>query len=143
MLEERWLSPQAVRSYETRGRLRPEEESPIRTPFQRDRDRIVHSKPFRRLRGKTQVFIDPAGDHFRTRLTHTLEAAEGLRVDDPVAVALERRPQAAFLLGNLTSARLVRAHGKRREPVLFVLADSVGEPVRHLSGDLGHQWFLR
>jgi dGTPase len=79
-LEEAWLSPRAVRSYETRGRLRPEEESAVRTPFQRDRDRIVHSKPFRRLKGKTQVFIDPAGDHYRTRMTHTLETSAISRV---------------------------------------------------------------
>ena len=71
--EEHALSPLAVRSYETRGRARPEEECSVRTPFQRDRDRILHSKPFRRLKGKTQVFIDPAGDHYRTRMTHTLE----------------------------------------------------------------------
>jgi len=71
--EESWLSPLAVRSYGTRGRAREEEECRVRTPFQRDRDRILHSKPFRRLKGKTQVFIDPAGDHFRTRMTHTLE----------------------------------------------------------------------
>jgi dGTPase len=71
--EETWLSPLAVRSYETRGRLREEDDCLLRTPFQRDRDRILHSKPFRRLKGKTQVFIDPAGDHYRTRMTHTLE----------------------------------------------------------------------
>src|SRR5438876_6797997 len=71
--EERWLSPLAVRSSETRGRLRSEDDCRLRTPFQRDRDRILHSKPFRRLKGKTQVFIDPAGDHYRTRMTHTLE----------------------------------------------------------------------
>ena len=71
--EERWLSPLAVRSYETRGRAREETPCRLRTPFQRDRDRIVHSKAFRRLRNKTQVWIDPAHDHFRTRLTHTLE----------------------------------------------------------------------
>jgi dGTPase len=73
--EERWLSPLAVRSYETRGRAHPDDECRLRTPFQRDRDRIVHSKAFRRLRHKTQVFVDPEGDHFRTRLTHTLETA--------------------------------------------------------------------
>lgn len=78
--EERELSPLAVRSYATRGRLTPEEECLVRTPFQRDRDRIVHSKPFRRLKGKTQVFIDPAGDHYRTRMTHTLETAGIARV---------------------------------------------------------------
>ena len=74
--EESWLSPLAVRSYETRGRAREEEEErALRTPFQRDRDRIVHTKAFRRLMHKTQVFIDPKGDHYRTRLTHTLETA--------------------------------------------------------------------
>jgi dGTPase len=73
--EDRWLSPLAVRSYESRGRNLPEEECSLRTPFQRDRDRIVHSKAFRRLRLKTQVFVDPDGDHFRTRLTHTIETA--------------------------------------------------------------------
>ncbi len=71
--EDRWLSPLAVRSYASRGRELPEDECRLRTPFQRDRDRIVHSKAFRRLRHKTQVFVDPEGDHFRTRLTHTLE----------------------------------------------------------------------
>src|SRR5438270_1208042 len=71
--EERWLSPLAVRSYDTRGRLREEDDCRLRTPFQRDRDRILHSTPIRRLKGKTQVFIDPAGDHYRTRMTHTLE----------------------------------------------------------------------
>src|ERR1700690_3072683 len=78
--EEMALSPLAVRSYETRGRARPEEPCSVRTPFQRDRDRILHSKPFRRLKGKTQVFIDPAGDHYRTRMTHTLETTAIARV---------------------------------------------------------------
>src|SRR4051812_2656356 len=85
-LEGRWLSPLAVRSYETRGRLRAEDDCRLRTPFQRDRDRILHSKPFRRLKGKTQVFIDPAGDHYRTRITHTLETTAIARV---VARALQ------------------------------------------------------
>jgi dGTPase len=78
--EEQGLSPLAVRSYESRGRAAPEDECRVRTPFQRDRDRIVHSKAFRRLKGKTQVFTAPRGDHFRTRLTHTLEAAGISRV---------------------------------------------------------------
>jgi dGTPase len=85
-VEEHALSPLAVRSYATRGRERSEEECSVRTPFQRDRDRILHSKPFRRLKGKTQVFIDPAGDHYRTRMTHTLETTGIARV---VARALQ------------------------------------------------------
>jgi dGTPase len=85
-LEEHALSPLAVRSYGTRGRERAEDECSVRTPFQRDRDRILHSKPFRRLKGKTQVFIDPAGDHYRTRMTHTLETTGIARV---VARALQ------------------------------------------------------
>ena len=77
------------------GRLREEDECGVRTPFQRDRDRIVHSKPFRRLKGKTQVFIDPAGDHYRTRITHTLEttgiarvAARALRLNEDLTEAI-------------------------------------------------------
>jgi dGTPase len=93
--EERSLSPLAVRSYETRGRLRDEDECRVRTPFQRDRDRLLHSKPFRRLKGKTQVFIDPAGDHYRTRMTHTLETtgiaravARALRLNEDLTEAI-------------------------------------------------------
>ncbi|HXG77619.1 MAG TPA: HD domain-containing protein [Gaiellaceae bacterium] len=89
------LSPFAVRSFETRGRVRAEEECGVRTPFQRDRDRIVHSKPFRRLKGKTQVFVDPAGDHVRTRMTHTLETtaisrvvARALRLNEDLVEAI-------------------------------------------------------
>ena len=70
------LAPQAARSAATRGRLRPEAEDPIRPAFQRDRDRIIHTKAFRRLKHKTQVFFSPAGDHYRTRLTHTLEVSQ-------------------------------------------------------------------
>jgi dGTPase len=92
---EELLSPFAARSYETRGRELPEDESSVRTPFQRDRDRIVHSKPFRRLKGKTQVFIDPDGDHYRTRMTHTLETtaisrvvARALRLNEDLVEAI-------------------------------------------------------
>ena len=77
---EEGLSPFAVRSLETRGRERAEEPCTVRTEFQRDRDRLVHSKTFRRLKGKTQVFIDPSGDHVRTRMTHTLETTAISRV---------------------------------------------------------------
>ena len=93
--EDAWLSPLAVRSYKTRGRERDEEPCLVRTPFQRDRDRIVHSKPFRRLKGKTQVFIDPQGDHYRTRITHTLETtaisrvvARALRLNEDLTEAI-------------------------------------------------------
>lgn len=90
-----WLSPLGVRSFETRGRAQPEEPCGVRTPFQRDRDRLVHSKPFRRLKGKTQVFIDPEGDHYRTRMTHTLETtaisrvvARALRLNEDLVEAI-------------------------------------------------------
>ena len=67
------LSPYATQSIRTKGRKKPEVECEIRTCFQRDRDRIVHCKAFRRLKDKTQVFLSPVGDHYRTRLMHTLE----------------------------------------------------------------------
>ncbi|MDX6487201.1 MAG: dGTPase, partial [Gaiellaceae bacterium] len=93
--EDRWLSPLAVRSYESRGRAYPEDECRLRTPFQRDRDRVLHAKAFRRLRHKTQVFVDPEGDHFRTRLTHTLETtgiartvARALRLNEDLVEAI-------------------------------------------------------
>lgn len=70
------LSPQAMKVRASRGRRFPEADCAYRTAFQRDRDRIIHSKAFRRLKHKTQVFIAPEGDHFRTRLTHTLEVAQ-------------------------------------------------------------------
>ena len=76
---ERLLSPFAAKTFESRGRERAEEPPVARTAFQRDRDRILHSKSFRRLKHKTQVFIAPAGDHYVTRLTHTLETAQVAR----------------------------------------------------------------
>jgi dGTPase len=70
------LAPQAAKSADSRGRLRPEPEDEVRPAFQRDRDRIIHCKAFRRLKHKTQVFFAPTGDHYRTRLTHTLEVSQ-------------------------------------------------------------------
>ena len=75
-LEEKILGEYAAKSSRTRGRERPEEKCDIRTDFQRDRDRIIHCKSFRRMKHKTQVFISPEGDHYRTRLTHTLEVSQ-------------------------------------------------------------------
>ncbi|HHV92944.1 MAG TPA: deoxyguanosinetriphosphate triphosphohydrolase [Firmicutes bacterium] len=74
--ERQYLSPYAALSAESKGRTYPEPACEVRTVFQRDRDRLLHSKAFRRLMGKTQVFISPVGDHYRTRLTHTLEVAQ-------------------------------------------------------------------
>ena len=70
------LSPYAQLAMNTRGRKNPEEECTLRTCYQKDRDKILHSKSFRRLKQKTQVFISPEGDHYRTRMTHTLEVMQ-------------------------------------------------------------------
>lgn len=88
-LEEReceYLSPYATLSKNSKGREKPEEQCDIRPVFQRDRDRILHSKAFRRLKDKTQVFLTPEGDHYRTRLTHTLEVSQNART---IAKALQ------------------------------------------------------
>lgn len=74
--EEAFLSKWGFRTRNSKGRAIPEHSDPVRTPFQRDRDRILHSKSFRRLKHKTQVFVAPEGDHFRTRMTHTLEVTQ-------------------------------------------------------------------
>ncbi len=92
--EKEFLSPKAALASESKGRLVSEEECPIRTAFQRDRDRIIHCSSFRRLKHKTQVFLSPEGDHYRTRLTHTLEVSQIART---IASALR-------LNGDLTEA---------------------------------------
>ena len=78
-LEVEYLSPYAARSRDSKGRLKKEEPCDIRPVYQRDRDRILHSKSFRRMKDKTQVFLAPKGDHYRTRLTHTLEVSQNAR----------------------------------------------------------------
>ena len=93
------LAPQAARSVETRGRLRAEPEDDVRPAFQRDRDRILHSKAFRRLKHKTQVFFAPTGDHYRTRLTHTLEVSQIARTIAK-ALALNEELTEAIALGH-------------------------------------------
>ncbi|MGH2417486.1 MAG: HD domain-containing protein [Candidatus Limnocylindria bacterium] len=93
--EEERLSPAATRSTASKGRERPEEPDAFRTAFERDRDRIIHSKAFRRLKHKTQVFLNPEGDHFVTRLTHTMQVtqvaralASALSLNEPLAEAI-------------------------------------------------------
>ncbi len=94
-IEKKTLSPKAFLSVHSRGRRRREKLHPLRTAFQRDRDRIIHSKSFRRLKHKTQVFLAPFGDHYRTRLTHTLEVsqiartiAKALRLNEDLTEAI-------------------------------------------------------
>jgi dGTPase len=94
-IEKKILSPHAQLSSKTKGRAREEQECDLRPPFQRDRDRIIHSKSFRRLKHKTQVFLSPTGDHYRTRLTHTLEVsqiartiAKALRLNEDLTEAI-------------------------------------------------------
>src|SRR5258705_10522340 len=83
--EEVPLAPYALRARDSRGRRYPEQEHSFRSPYQRDRDRIIHSRAFRRLEYKTQVFVNHEGDHFRTRLTHSIEVSQ---VSRTVATAL-------------------------------------------------------
>ena len=108
------LAPYAMRSRASRGRRHPEPEHPFRMAFQRDRDRIIHSTAFRRLEYKTQVFVNHEGDYYRTRLTHTMEAAQitrtlartlGLNEDLAEAVALGARPRAHPVRPRRASAR--------------------------------------
>ena len=95
------LSIRAAKSADSRGRLRPEPDDPIRPAFQRDRDRVVHAKAFRRLKHKTQVFLAPTGDHYRTRLTHTLEVSQIARTIAKVLRLNEELTEAIALAHDL------------------------------------------
>ena len=90
------LAPAGFRSVDSRGRSRPEEPDPLRTAFERDRDRIMHSKAFRRLKHKTQVFVNPEGDHYVTRLTHTIQVTQIAR---SLAAALSLNESLAEAIG--------------------------------------------
>ncbi|MCX7920224.1 MAG: deoxyguanosinetriphosphate triphosphohydrolase [bacterium] len=118
-LEERILAPYAMKSSQSRGRQYPESEHDLRTAFQRDRDRIIHSTAFRRLEYKTQVFVTHEGDHYRTRLTHTLEVAQIAR----------------------TIARLLRVNEDLTEAI--ALAHDLGHtPFGHAGEEALHQLML-
>jgi dGTPase len=120
--EAAWLAPYAMQSRHSRGRRHPEAEHPLRMVFQRDRDRIIHSSAFRRLEYKTQVFVNHEGDYYRTRLTHTMEAAQitrtlarvlGLNEDlaEAVALAHDLGHTPFGHAGERTLARLMADHG--------------------------------
>ncbi|MGH2740332.1 MAG: deoxyguanosinetriphosphate triphosphohydrolase [Actinomycetota bacterium] len=122
--EREYLSEWATRSAESKGREREEQPHAIRTAFQRDRDRIVHSKSFRRLKHKTQVFIAPEGDHYRVRLTHTLEVAQ-------IARTIAR----ALLLNEDLAEAVALGHDLGHTPFGHLgeeaLAPFLGRPFRH------------
>ena len=122
--ERRFLAPQAAKAAESKGRRFPEDPHPLRTAYQRDRDRILHSKAFRRLAHKTQVFPAPLGDHYRVRLTHTLEVTQVART---VARALRLNEDLAeaICLGHDLGHTPFGHLGEQ------VLSDFLGRPFRH------------
>ena len=107
--EQKMLSPYAALSLCSRGRERQEEECDVRTVYQRDRDRILHSKAFRRMKDKTQVFVAPQGDHYRTRLTHTLEVSQIARTIEGLNLTWEVRDG---ILNHRTSGNPSTLEGK-------------------------------
>jgi len=127
LLEEQTLVAGAARSAQSRGRERPEPDCPVRTAFQRDRDRIIHCKSFRRLAYKTQTFIAPEGDHYRTRLTHSLEVsqiartlARALRLNEDLTEAIALGHDLGHTpFGHHGEAALDRALGKVRPGAHF------------------------
>ncbi|HYN98686.1 MAG TPA: deoxyguanosinetriphosphate triphosphohydrolase [Actinomycetota bacterium] len=122
--EARFLAPQASRAAESRGRRFPEDPHPLRTAYQRDRDRILHSKAFRRLAHKTQVFPAPLDDHYRVRLTHTLEVTQVARIIAR-ALALNEDLAEAICLGHDLGHTPFGHLGEK------VLSDFLGRPFRH------------
>jgi dGTPase len=126
------LSPYAALARNSRGRQRPEPEDDLRTCFQRDRDRVIHSKAFRRLKHKTQVFLSPEGDHYRTRLTHTLEVAQIART---IARALR-------LNEDLTEA-IVLAHDLGHPPFGHAGEQALDEVMRPWGGFRHYEQSLR
>ncbi len=111
--ERTYLSPYASHSADSKGRLKEEEQCDIRPVFQRDRDRIVHCRAFRRLKDKTQVFLSPEGDHYRTRLTHTLEVSQNART---IAKALKLNEELveAIALGHDLGIHPLGTRGRKR-----------------------------
>ena len=120
------LAPRATPSYPAE-RARPEADCGLRTPFQRDRDRIVHSKSFRRLKHKTQVFVAPEGDHYRTRLTHTLEVTQ---VSRTVARALRLNEDLTEAIGLGHRAGWVGAQLDGHRPSIVALASASDRRLR-------------
>jgi len=147
--EAKILAPYAARSAASRGRARPEPRDALRTDFQRDRDRVVHSKAFRRLMHKTQVFIAPEGDHYRTRLTHTLEVAQIARTIARAVRLNEDLTEAIVLAHDLGHPPfghageealndLMAAHGGFRHDVQSLRVVEVLERRRTRDGTIEH-----
>ena len=141
--EEANLSPFAVKAADSLGRAQPEEDCSLRTCFQRDRDRIVHSKSFRRLKHKTQVFIAPEGDHYRTRLTHTLEvsgisrtAARALRLNEDLAEAISLGHDLGHTpFGHIGEEALSDCPGEAHRPALRTQPSEPAGSSSHLEND--------